>query len=103
MESHTLTVAELPAHSHGRGTTEIQGWFTRIYTYTDQAKTSGCCNESHYDTAAGPSTGHQGTCAMAVGIKASDGWSGTSESIGSGTSINILNPYSVAYCFKRVL
>lgn len=36
-------------------------------------------------------------------LTASRGWSGTSESIGSDTEFSLLPPYSVAYCFKRVL
>ena len=37
-----------------------------------------------------------------VAFNASNHWTGTSESIGSDTAFNILPPYKVAYCFRRL-
>ncbi len=50
----------------------------------------------------GGTTAQDGTVLTSISVTASSGWSGTSESKGSGTSINILNPYKVAYCFIRL-
>ena len=110
-KSHTLTVAELPAHTHGRGTTEIQGSFqsrsmVNSGNLIDQWGNAAFHNEGavggiwagNVVTQGGNSTNKNHVMSFA----ASRNWSGTSESIGSGSSINILNPYKVAYCFIRL-
>ena len=104
-DSHTLTVAELPAHTHGRGTTDIVGRFWDICSAG--ADSLGSCNGVFVNNVvSGNAVARptQMTWAGTDGIefKASRNWTGTSESIGSGTSINILNPYKVAYCFIRL-
>ena len=104
-KSHTLTVAELPAHSHGRGTQDIQGGMRII---GDVGSDDGAISIwSDNSTVAGggifdySGSGGWGRVAL-MNFYASRKWSGTSESIGSGSSIDIMNPYKVAYCFMRV-
>ena len=112
--THSLTVAELPAHSHGRGTTEIvgnlgfqsTGWFL---TYT-----SGAFSKvANVNNKVAQNDEKSGSGYKQAHFAASSGWSGTSESKGSGTAhghswtgtqvtIDHMNPYKVAYCFMRV-
>ena len=109
--THSLTVAELPAHTHGRGTTEITGGgMTVIYADTNGSKALTSSN-----TAKGEVT-FQSNGAFyraKLNFKASSGWAGTSQSIGSGTAhghswtgtastFSLLNPYKCVYCFYRV-
>ena len=100
-KSHTLTVAELPAHTHGRGTTDITGTVGGINMWDDPKAAGAFYNKKHGSNknAAGTSSCDE----YETWFQASKKWSGTSQSIGSGTAFEILPPYSVAYCFKRVL
>ena len=109
--SHTLTVAELPAHTHGRGTQNI--------TTGDQENIRGNCWGAYnvilnngcftalvgqaYISHANDTSNTSHVRISVLRFNAANGWSGTSESIGSDTAFSILPPYSVVYCFKRVL
>ena len=107
-DSHTLTVAELPAHSHGRGSTNIKGGKT-VTIDGGNAESTQQSNSAMIVTVktvsqkiSGGSSGNYTWNDITLTFDASKGWSGTSESKGSGTSIDIMNPYKVAYCFMRV-
>ena len=114
-KSHTLTVAELPAHTHGRGTQDIVGSLAfhggRV-AGTQNGDSTVLCSASgaFYPDAEYPKKFAASTTQIydetssfhyAV-LKASGNWWGTSESIGSDTAFNLLPPYIVSYCFRRL-
>ena len=110
--SHTLTVAELPAHTHGRGTQEIWGDLGWLLSIAGSSAPSdpgfNKVNSATHWHVLGHTNALQRKSTVDdlwfnLDFLASRGWSGTSESIGSDTAFSILPPYSVAYCFKRVL
>ena len=103
----------MPAHSHGRGTQDITGGISLPYGNMGDFYSGWDCfylknKAKRYSRAADNNTGYNDAF-----FQASKKWSGTSESKGSGTAhghswtgtqvtINHMNPYSVAYCFKRI-
>ena len=112
--SHTLTVAELPAHTHGRGTQEIWGnlgWLLSILDYpsgklnagVDFNQPNNSCQCDSYGFSDFPQRSVAKNGYYNLNFLASRSWSGTSESIGSNTAFEILPPYKVAYCFRRLV
>lgn len=105
--SHTLTVAETPAHTHTRGNMEITGFFgatvpnrhsnTASGAFSGGTKPAGY-NNSEYNSGTVSST----TPIYGYNLNASNGWTGSTSSVGSGNSHNNMPPYLVAYCWKRV-
>jgi hypothetical protein len=106
VEGHVLTVDELAAHSHGRGTQNITGYFGG--NTDDGGWWSGafyCRNMNNISGANGT-----GDPSGFIGFDASRTWTGTSEIIGKnkahshefkGTSQKILPPYLSVYMFTR--
>lgn len=104
--SHTLTVAETPAHTHTRGTMNITGVITYITADSANISNSGYpttgafrwSNEAYSQRASLAS----GTGSRDLNFDASRSWTGATSSVGSGNSHNNMPPYLVAYCWKRV-
>ena len=101
--SHTLTVAELPAHSHGRGTQDIKGDATNISSDAAANNAFGALYWGAQNGALKPTMEYFTPTPFDLSLQASRNWSGTSESKGSDTAFSLLPPYTVSYCFKRVL
>ena len=110
-EGHTLTVAEIPAHTHTRGTMEITGTFQvdpdqgwcRIHNPSG-AFTADITNKR----TTGGAVGSTDVYTRAV-FTASRSWAGETSSVGSNASHNHgdtgsssnLPPYIVAYIWRR--
>ena len=101
----------MPAHTHGRGTTEITGQWGGS-TPSSFRGCSGAVKQGD-DYSSNISDGTNNSGRWRFKLQASSGWSGVSQSIGSGTAhghswtgtqvtIDHMNPYSVAYCYKRI-
>lgn len=114
-----LTEAQIPSHSHTRGTMEITGEMSTV------GHTSGITYGIHFDGTSFSGALHKGSQAgttyaiqqynggtrtNSVGFTASKGWTGATSSVGSnashshgntGSSSN-LPPYIVAYIWRRI-
>lgn len=113
-----LTEAQIPSHSHTRGTMEIKGEMSTV------GHTSGITYGIHFDGTSFSGALHKGSQAgttyaiqqysggtrtNSVGFTASKGWTGATSSVGSnashshgntGSSSN-LPPYLAVYMWKR--
>ena len=124
--SHTITTAEMPSHSHAaatntveghthdRGTMEITGTSTGVYTGTDTANSP--TGAFSYTSAIGINTGSGSTYnrGQVETFRASQGWEGNTGSsgghghtvdvlpTGSGAAMNNMQPYLAVYMWKRV-
>lgn len=103
----TLTTAQTPAHTHTRGTMEIEGSIriallgrTDMETYNSYKALHTLENKNiHWgdesaikDTALKPSN---------IKLQASDGWTGATSSVGGGEAHTNLQPYIVRYKYMR--
>lgn len=107
----TLSVANIPAHTHTRGTMNIIGEF-RAYSdynlnntefqsalkgpfwyYTDE--------RDNYGTASNVQDGSSDACRQ-IHFDASRAWTGETSSVGSGASFSNLPPYIAITVWKRV-
>jgi microcystin-dependent protein len=111
-ETHTLSVAETPSHTHTRGTMNITGelFGTRTHSgsvesvegwcrgalYTNIVTTSGYNTMTMTQISEGNATG-DGVC-----IDASRNWTGETSSVGSSHSHNNMPPYLTVYMWKRI-
>lgn len=89
-----LTTAQLPAHSHTRGTMQITGTGLR-------GGQDGTCGGAFIKERTGQSNGAAGPYAADYGFKASNSWSGSTSSVGSGSAHNNMPPYVTYYCWER--
>lgn len=117
---HTLTVAEIPAHTHTRGTMDITGAITCYSHYNkgNEDYWNNACKGAFYkntsDYTEDGSTLAQSSSATSdssrkVSFLASKTWTGATSSVGGGTAHNHGNtgsssnlpPYKVVYAWER--
>lgn len=112
--THTLTIEEMPEHTHTRGTMDITG---RFICYSQYNKSSG---DSYFNSGGAVGafhkyddnmwmSGHNDTtvtndsdAARQVAFTASRTWTGETSSSGNGKPHNILPPYICTNIWKRI-
>ena len=94
-ETHTLTIDEMPSHSHGRGTMDITGQFPACVEQEDITSVGGAFYMSGRAYEAG-GVGHSGD--WLLNFKASKSWTGTSSYEGNSKPHNNMPPY-YALCY----
>ena len=99
-ETHTLTTAETPAHTHTRGTMEITGSYNVYWSTVNSL--SGAFYGSSATSNGSNQGGGSGNYFDGVNFKASNTWTGETSSVGSSQSHNNMPPYLAVYCWKRI-
>ncbi|WP_417204387.1 phage baseplate protein [Sutterella wadsworthensis] len=94
-ENVTLSIYEIPAHSHTRGSMDITGNLAN--GDIDMGAVSGAI----YNRGDGNGAGGLWVSIPQMGFKASKGWSGYTSSSGGSQSHNNMPPYQVVNIWKR--
>lgn len=95
-ENVTLSIYEIPAHSHVRGSMDITGNLANGEVHIEDVSGAIYNRGSAYN---GPGGGW--LTAAQMGFKASRNWSGYTSSSGGGQSHNNMPPYQVVNIWKR--
>ena len=101
-ESHILSVAESPSHTHTRGTMNITGNTQSFYHYIPNTGGDGCFVTKSREgggVTVGSST-YTG-CGTAT-FDASRNWTGETSSVGNNQPHNNMPPYLTVYMWKRI-
>ena len=104
--SHTLSVAETPAHTHTRGTMNITGTIT-MHDAGASVPRSNISNLSgvFYGTAlsnyGSTNVGSGATSYGGISFNASRSWTGATSSVGGNAAHNNMPPYLAVYMWKR--
>ena len=98
----TLTTANMPAHSHTRGTMNITGSSGNFDSNhaSPSITNSGALTISTIDSG-GLGYEKYTKAAHKIALDASKNWSGSTSSVGSGTAHDNMPPYVVYYCWER--
>lgn len=103
-----MTIGEVPAHKHNRGTMNITGWFA-----DGSGNNAGLGNDLSFtqvDGCFGKTSIGSGKTLMSttgsydrgrIDFNAANSWSGETSSSGGGGSHSIMQPYLAVYFFKR--
>jgi microcystin-dependent protein len=106
-KSHTLTTAETPSHTHGRGTMEILGSVYPAHSqsvcwYETRGATGAFSSVDSVSNCGSPSLQTTYTGLHGIKFTASDGWTGETSSVGGNSAHNNMPPYLAVYVFKRI-
>ncbi len=97
--THTLTVDEMPSHSHNKGTMEITGKFPACVEQDMLTGVEGAFYMSGTAYEAG-GTGHTGN--WLLNFQASRSWTGETNSVGGSQPHNNMPPYyTLCYIMKQ--
>ena len=106
-ETHTLSVAETPAHTHTRGTMNITGSLS-----IDPTNNNAGMDATGTGSGAITSTSKQGLGSNSDAdgwnvwggftFDASKSWTGATSSVGGNTAHNNMPPYLTVYMWKRI-
>lgn len=99
--THTLSLAEMPSHSHTRGSMEIEGTIYYKKHRGDDIEATGAFKREDLTSYNYVSAGSSKTNNAKVSFKASRNWTGDTSAAGSGASFNIMNPYRAVYMWRR--
>ena len=108
--SHAITVAEMPSHTHTRGTMEITGAGVNAYIWGSKTKhyasPSGAFSlaqpgNGEYTNASGWDDSVECRRPWELKFQASNGWTGETSSTGGGSAMSIMPPYITAFCWRR--
>lgn len=102
--THTLSTAEMPKHSHTRGTMNITGkiWGDMIRRDNNVSRSGAFeLDNTLKGNISSPNGGYSGV-STGIGFNASNNWTGSTSEAGSNSSFNIMNPYRAVYMWKRI-
>lgn len=106
-DSITLTVANIPAHTHDRGTMEITGFFGATipdyHSNIAEGAFTGSSRPAGYNGAS-YNMGNSTPSAPIYGydLRASHAWTGVTSSVGNGEAIDTTPPYIIVNIWKRI-
>ena len=89
---------DMPAHTHTRGTMEIEGIVGPLDDSSNNVLTGAFYNMGSYAYDASSSGSGSG---WKLGFKASNGWTGETSQSGTNENATIMPPYLVVYMWKR--
>ena len=99
--THTLSVAETPAHTHTRGTMEISGEIHSTHSLKYGWAGSGAFASTTAYNGASVAGNSGNTWSGQVNFYASRNWTGATSSVGGNTAHNNMPPYLTVYMWKR--
>lgn len=99
-ETVTLTLEQMPTHSHARGGIQIKGAIGDSGNQVISGGTSGAFSSNSANVAK-IARGASGTIINKLNFTGSSGWSGNSESQGNSKSHENMPPYIVVTIWKR--
>ena len=97
-ETHTLTIDEMPAHTHTRGTMNITGQVGLVQT--NGGSGSGALTAGNNGQNPGQGTRYYDHWATLY-FNAANNWTGESSSVGAGAAHNNMPPYFVVNIWQR--
>lgn len=103
----TLSTANMPAHTHTRGTMDITGSWRIIGDGNNAGVDATGSGSGAISNVQGTGSGSNpdGTtwnCALGFDFKASNNWTGETSSVGNGEAISNMPPYLAVYIWKRI-
>ena len=99
-EKHQLTIGELPAHTHTRGTMNITGEFTACDNGGREYPTGAFADVKVWGNTISSGSGCYD---IRFGFDASKSWTGETSKVGNNNTHSIMQPYIVCYAWVRNL
>ena len=104
--STTLSTANMPAHTHTRGTMNITGSFRLTGDSSNAgidapATGSGAITPINGVASGSTVANANWNCGLGFDFNASNAWTGETSSVGSGSSFSNMPPYLAVYVWKR--